>query len=57
MKEHPSLHDRQMAAIRGLIQEGMRLTIETRKDLRATAAMQRRNEQALKQLIDTKRKT
>jgi hypothetical protein len=31
--------------------------IETRKDLRATAALQKRNEEALKQLIDSRRAT
>jgi hypothetical protein len=34
-------HDRQIAAIRELIHEGMRLAIDTRKDIRARAAMQK----------------
>lgn len=29
-------HERQIKAIRGLVQEGMRLVVETRKDLRET---------------------
>ena len=53
-KEHLSLHDRQIAATRALIHEGMRLMMETRKDLRTVAGMQKRNEQALKQLIDSR---
>jgi hypothetical protein len=34
VKEHLSLHDRQIKAIRELLQEGMRLMVETRKELR-----------------------
>jgi hypothetical protein len=63
-KEHLSLHDRQIAAMRSLLREGIpmvaeirRLTLETRKDLRAVAAMQKRNEEALKQIIDSRRTT
>lgn len=56
-KEHLSLHDRQIAAIRGLIQEGMRLMVETRRELRATATLTRQNAEALKQLIDSRRTT
>jgi hypothetical protein len=37
-------HDREIAAIRALIQEGKRLGVETRKDLRAIAALQKRTE-------------
>jgi len=39
-------HDRQIAAIRGLVQEGMRLVIETRKDLRTVVALQRKTEES-----------
>jgi hypothetical protein len=56
-KEHLSLHDRQIAAIRALLQEGMRLMIETRKDLRATAALQKRTEESLQRMIDSRRTT
>jgi len=61
-KEHLSLHDRQIAATRALIHEGMRLVIETRKDLRmianmqaATAAAQKKTDASLKALIDSLR--
>jgi hypothetical protein len=43
-KEHLDRHDRQIAAIRTLMQEGVRFMIETRKDLRAIAAMQKRTD-------------
>jgi hypothetical protein len=63
-KEHLSLHDRQIAAMRDLLREGIpmvaeirRLTLETRKDLRAVALLQKRNEEALKQIIDSRRAT
>lgn len=51
-KEHPSLHDRQIAAIRSLLREGTRLMVETRRELRVIATLTRRNEEALKQIID-----
>ena len=54
-KERPDRHD---AAIRDLVREGMRmvvetrrLTVETRKDLRALAGAQRKTEQSLQTLI------
>jgi len=56
-KEHLSLHDRQIATIRALIKEGMHLVIETRKDMRTILAMQKRNEEAIKQMIDSRRAT
>jgi hypothetical protein len=46
-------HDKQIAAIRNLVQEGMRLVIETRKDLQLLAAAQRRTEASLQTLIAT----
>ncbi len=56
-------HDRQIAAIRGLVQEGMRLAVETRKDLRTLAVLQRqtdelqkRTERKLEALIDSMRR-
>jgi len=59
-KERLDRHDRQIAAIRSLIQEGMRLVVETRKDLRVIAAMQKktdemqkRTESKLEALIDS----
>lgn len=41
-------HDRQIASIRELIHEGMRLVVETRKDMRKLAAMQLTTETAQK---------
>jgi low affinity Fe/Cu permease len=52
-KEHLDKHDRQIAAIRALLQEGMRLMVETRKDLRAVAAIEKRTEAKLEALIDS----
>ena len=49
-------HDRQIAAIRALIQEGMRLVVETRRDIRALATAQRRTEENLQTLINTLRR-
>jgi hypothetical protein len=46
-------HDRQVAAIRDLVKEGMRLMIETRKELRTVVAIQKRSEQKLETLINT----
>jgi len=48
--------DRQIAAIRALIQEGMRLMIETRKDLRIVVSMQKRTDAKLEALIDSMRR-
>ena len=45
-------HDKQIKAIRELIHEGMRLMIETRKDLRALAAAQKRTDAALSAYIE-----
>lgn len=49
-QEDLAVHDKQIAAMRALLREGIpmvaeirRLTLETRKDLRAVAALQRRN--------------
>lgn len=58
-KEHLEKHDRQIAAIRDLIQQGMRLVVdnirETRKDIRELRAAQKRTEASLKAFIDTMR--
>ena len=55
-------HDKQIAAIRGLVQEGMRLLVETRKDIRklalmhqSTEAAQKRTDASLHALIDNLR--
>jgi hypothetical protein len=49
-------HDRQIAAMRALMQEGVRYMVETRKYLRATAVMQNRTESKLQALIDSLRR-
>jgi hypothetical protein len=55
-------HDKQIAAIRDLVKEGMRmvvetrrLALETRKDLRELAAAQKRTDESLRALIDSLR--
>ena len=55
-KEHLDRHDRQLAAIRSVIHEGMRLVVETRKDLRTVVALQKRTESKLEALIDSMRR-
>ena len=49
--EHLKLHDKQIAAIRALVQEGMRLVVATRKDMRQMLASQKRTEKNLADLI------
>ena len=49
-------HDRQIASIRELVQEGMRLVVQTRKDIRSLAAAQKRTEDNLQLLINTMRR-
>ncbi|HXK05793.1 MAG TPA: hypothetical protein VMS37_25555 [Verrucomicrobiae bacterium] len=63
VKERLDQHDRQIAAIRGLIHEGMRLVVQTRRDLRklaemqlATGAAQQKTEAKLQALIDSMRR-
>jgi hypothetical protein len=56
-KEHLALHDKQIAAIRALLQEGIRLMVETRRELRATATLTRKNAEALDRIIDSRRTT
>jgi S-adenosylmethionine:tRNA-ribosyltransferase-isomerase (queuine synthetase) len=56
VNERLDQHDRQIAAIRNLVQEGMRLVIETRKDIRALVAIQKRTEQKLETLVNTLRR-
>jgi hypothetical protein len=50
-KEHLSMHDKQIASIRGLVKEGMQLVLATRKDMRALLQSQRRTEKNLADLI------
>ena len=49
--EHLKLHDKQIAAIRALVQEGMKLVIETRKDMRIMLQSQKRTGKNLADLI------
>lgn len=49
-------HDRQIAAIRDLVHEGMRLLVETRKDIRSLVAAQRRTEEKIDRLADSLRR-
>jgi hypothetical protein len=53
-------HDKQIASIRDLVKEGIRmvvetrrLALETRKDLRELAAAQKRTDASLRSLIDS----
>lgn len=55
-------HDKQIAVIRDLVREGMRmvvetrrLALETRRDLRELAAAQKRTDESLRALIDSLR--
>ena len=55
-------HDKQIASIRDLVKEGIkmvvetrRLALDTRKDLRELAAAQKRTEESLHALIDSMR--
>jgi hypothetical protein len=50
-KEHLTLHDKQITAIRNLVHEGMRLVIETRKDIRTLVASQQRTARNLEYII------
>ncbi len=49
--EHLTLHDKQIAAIRTLVHEGMKLVVETRKDMRLMLLSQKRTEKNLADLI------
>ena len=48
-------HERQIASIRELVQEGMRLVVQSRKDIRSLAAAQKRTDASLHALIDSMR--
>ncbi len=48
-------HDKQIKAIRNLVQEGMRLMVETRKELRQLAVAQRRTDAAIKRTDESLR--
>jgi len=60
VKERLDKHDKQIAAIRDLVHEGMRLVVQTRKDFRQLSEMQRklaaaqqRTEEKLQSFIDS----
>jgi hypothetical protein len=60
VKGHIETHDRQIAAIRKILQAGMRMLAKSqeehqaiRKELRELAAMQKKTEANLQALIDT----
>jgi hypothetical protein len=53
--ERPDKHDKQIASIRELVQEGMRLVVQSRKDIRSLAAAQKRTYASLRALIDSLR--
>jgi hypothetical protein len=55
-REHLSKHDREINAIRTLLKEGMHLMLETRKDFRTLAAMQKQTDASLKALLDSMRR-
>lgn len=52
LQEQVDRHERQITAIRNLVHEGMRLVVETRKDIRSLAAAQKRTEQSLQQFLN-----
>ena len=53
MEERLDRHDRQIAAMRDLVHEGLRLAVATRQDLRSPAAAQKRTDQSLRGFIDS----
>jgi hypothetical protein len=52
-KESLDRRDTQIAAIRILVHEGMKLVIETRRDIRTLVAVQKRTERNLETLVNT----
>jgi len=53
--KHFAKRERQIATIRKLVKEGNRLGVETRKDMRALNAAQKRTEASLKAVTDSLR--
>ena len=53
IKERLDKHDRQIAAMRALMQDAVRFMIQTRKDLRIIAARQKRTDAKLEALIES----
>ncbi len=56
MEQRLDQHGRQIAAIRNLVKEGMRVVVDTRKDKGELIAIQKRTEQKLEALIHTMRR-
>jgi len=52
-KQRLDQHDKQIAAIRDLVQQGIRLMVQTRKDVRILTAAQKKTDESLKALIET----
>jgi hypothetical protein len=50
-QQHLAQHDKQIGAIRDLVRDGMKLVIETRKDMREMLKAQKRTEKNLAELI------
>lgn len=50
-KEHLTKHDREIAAIRKLILEGMKMIVADRRDIKALVASQKETDRELKALI------
>ena len=50
-KDHLARHDREIAAIRSLILQGMRMIVTSQKEMRELRASQRETDRELKALI------
>ena len=55
-KEHLEKHDREIAAIRTLLKQGMRLLVQVQQAQKRTEQAQARTEQSLRLLIDSLRR-
>jgi len=53
VSERLDKHDRQIAAMRELIREGMRLVMENRKDIRALTLSQKRTDAMLQSFLNS----
>jgi len=51
VKERLDKHDRQIAAMRDLVREGMQLVMENRKDIRALTLSQKRTDATLQAFL------
>jgi hypothetical protein len=55
-KEHLTRHDREIAAIRTLLQQGMRLVVQVQQAQKRTGQAQERTEQNLNLLVESLRR-